>query len=71
MVIEDKCISCRMCDEVCPRRPDVITFEDSKGKMVPKWDYSKCIRCFCCQELCPKGAIVTRRKLLGKIFRVG
>lgn len=71
VVIDEKCISCRMCDEVCPRRPDVITFVERNGKKVPKWDYSKCIRCFCCQELCPKGAIVTRRKLLGKLFRVG
>lgn len=68
VVIEDKCIGCKKCDEVCPERSKVISFVKSNGKSIPKWNYSNCIRCFCCQELCPRGAIVTKGKPLGKIL---
>ncbi|MGH4118234.1 DUF362 domain-containing protein [Clostridium sp.] len=68
VLIEEKCISCKKCDEVCPERPKVISFVKHKGKMIPKWNYSKCIRCFCCQELCPQGAIVIKDKLISKML---
>ncbi len=68
VVIEDKCIGCKKCDEVCPERSKVISFVKINGKSIPKWNYSNCIRCFCCQELCPRGAIVTKGKPLGKIL---
>ncbi|MBU3113343.1 DUF362 domain-containing protein [Clostridium lacusfryxellense] len=68
VVIEDKCIGCKRCNEVCPRKPEVISFIEKGNKVIPQWDYSKCIRCFCCQELCPKGAIETKYKALGKLL---
>lgn len=68
VLIQEKCIGCKKCDEVCPERPKVISFVTNNGKQTPKWDYSKCIRCFCCQELCPKGAIVTKDKAISKIL---
>lgn len=68
IVIDEKCIGCKKCDEVCPERPKVISFIQRNGKTVPKWNYSNCIRCFCCQELCPKGAIVIKDKAVSKLF---
>lgn len=68
VVIAEKCISCRKCDEVCPERPKVISFVRRGGKLLPKWNYKSCIRCFCCQELCPAGAIVIRQKKLSSLL---
>jgi uncharacterized protein (DUF362 family)/Pyruvate/2-oxoacid:ferredoxin oxidoreductase delta subunit len=68
VLIEEKCISCKKCDEVCPKKSQVITFVKHHGKLIPKWKYSNCIRCFCCQELCPKGAIATKGKLLSRML---
>lgn len=69
-LIEDKCISCGRCREVCPETPKVIEMMDSKGKRLPKWDMKSCIRCFCCQELCPTGAIDIKYTTLGKILKM-
>lgn len=66
VVVDEKCIGCKKCDEVCPEKPKVISFVQRNGKVVPKWNYRNCIRCFCCQELCPRGAIVTKDKPLAK-----
>ncbi|MFL0248049.1 DUF362 domain-containing protein [Candidatus Clostridium stratigraminis] len=68
VLIEDKCIGCKKCDEVCPERSNVISFIKHNNKMIPKWNYNNCIRCFCCQELCPQGAIVTKDKPLSKML---
>lgn len=68
VLVHDKCISCKKCDEVCPEKSKVISFIEVNGKVVPTWNYRNCIRCFCCQELCPKGAIVIREKTLSKIL---
>jgi uncharacterized protein (DUF362 family)/Pyruvate/2-oxoacid:ferredoxin oxidoreductase delta subunit len=68
VLIEEKCISCRKCDEVCPERPKVISFVKHNGKTIPEWKYKNCIRCFCCQELCPRGAIVTREKSIKRLI---
>lgn len=68
VLIEDKCISCRRCLEVCPEKPKVITMKDVNGKLRPVWDMKNCIRCFCCQELCPKGAIETKNTRLGRLL---
>lgn len=68
VLIEEKCIGCKKCDEVCPERPNVISFIKHNSKMIPKWNYNNCIRCFCCQELCPQGAIETKDKPLSKML---
>lgn len=68
VLVEDKCIGCKKCDEVCPERSKVISFVQRNNKIVPTWNYKNCIRCFCCQELCPKGAIVTKGKRVSKLL---
>ena len=68
VLIEDKCISCRRCTEVCPENPRVLTMVNMNGKMKPVWNMKECIRCFCCQELCPVGAIEIKQRSLGKIL---
>ncbi|MFA9397233.1 MAG: DUF362 domain-containing protein [Clostridiaceae bacterium] len=69
-VLEDKCISCKRCYEVCPEKPKVISMVEKNNKIIPKWDMSKCIRCFCCQELCPVGAIDTKYKVIAKVLKM-
>lgn len=68
LISEDKCISCKRCQEVCPEGLKVITMIKKNGKLQPQWEYKECIRCFCCQELCPVGAIETKHTTLGKIL---
>ena len=70
VLVRDKCIGCMKCNEVCPEKPNVITFEDYNGKKIPTWDYNKCIRCFCCQELCPKGAIIIKNKPIRNLLKI-
>jgi uncharacterized protein (DUF362 family)/ferredoxin len=69
-LIQEKCISCSRCREVCPENPKVIDMVMIKEKELPQWDMKKCIRCFCCQELCPAGAIDIKYTTLGKILRM-
>lgn len=68
VVIAEKCIGCKKCDEVCPERPKVISFVTLNNKVIPKWNYKNCIRCFCCQELCPQGAIEIKYKPLSRML---
>lgn len=68
VLVEEKCIGCKKCGEVCPEKSKVIYFVKHNNKTIPKWNYRNCIRCFCCQELCPKGAIVTKNKSLSRIL---
>lgn len=63
-LIEEKCISCNRCVEVCPEDPKAVVLENGK----PVWDLKKCIRCFCCQELCPAQAIEVKTATLGKLL---
>ena len=67
-LINDKCISCSRCEEVCPEQAKVITMVKRDNKLKPKWNMKNCIRCFCCQELCPAGAIETKYTTLGKLL---
>lgn len=68
-LLEEKCISCNRCYEVCPEKPKVITMVSKEGRKFPRFDKSKCIRCFCCQELCPEGAIEVAKPILSKIIK--
>lgn len=50
-IITPKCITCGLCEEICPQ--NAITM-GSKGAKIT---YSKCIKCYCCHEICPEEAI--------------
>lgn len=67
-LIEDKCIGCKRCQEVCPEKGKVISMVKKGDKLKPVWNMKNCIRCFCCQELCPVGAIETKNTTLSKII---
>ena len=49
--VTDKCISCGLCEEICPKK---AIANKPKGAHI---DYSKCIKCYCCHEICPEEAI--------------
>ncbi len=66
-LIEEKCIGCNRCAEVCPEKPYVIDMIKKRVKNT-SLEYEKCIRCFCCQELCPKGAIETKYSFIGRFL---
>jgi uncharacterized protein (DUF362 family)/Pyruvate/2-oxoacid:ferredoxin oxidoreductase delta subunit len=67
-LIDNKCISCKRCEEVCPEQGKVIKMVSKDNKLKPTWDMKTCIRCFCCQELCPVGAIETKNTAFGKLL---
>ncbi|MEW9097224.1 MAG: DUF362 domain-containing protein [Clostridiaceae bacterium] len=67
-LIENKCIGCKRCKEVCPEDPKAINMIKDSNRLMPEWDMLKCIRCFCCQELCPEGAIELKYNTLGRIL---
>jgi uncharacterized protein (DUF362 family) len=50
-IVNTRCISCGLCQEICPKHAIIIT---STGAQIT---YSKCIRCYCCHEICPENAI--------------
>ena len=58
--INERCIECRICEEVCPEQ--IIKIYHRK----PVWDEEKCSMCMSCLNLCPKKAIefgdVTRER---------
>ncbi len=56
----DKCISCGVCERVCPNKAiEMVPSKDKEkySKKYPKIDLGKCCFCGLCQEFCPKGAI--------------
>ncbi|MBX4272175.1 DUF362 domain-containing protein [Clostridium estertheticum] len=69
-LIQEKCIGCGRCAEVCPEKPVVIKMVKNGDKLNPKWNMNECIRCFCCQELCPVGAIETKYSTLGRLLKL-
>jgi len=62
IVIDNKCIGCGKCAQVCP----VHTIEMKNN--LPKIHRKDCIRCFCCQEFCPAGAMIVKRRPIAKLI---
>ena len=66
--ITDKCIECRLCEEICPEQAIKVYHRK------PVWDEEKCSLCMGCLELCPKDAIeygnatVGRRRFFNRVY---
>lgn len=62
-IIQEKCIRCGKCIEVCP--PKAVTKDKEKQIVI---DYKKCISCFCCHEFCPEKAIKIKRNTIRRFL---
>ncbi len=52
IIDEEKCISCSMCQKVCPNHT-IVTLPNNKRRIEMK----ECLMCFECQRVCPKQII--------------
>lgn len=51
-----KCISCQLCESVCPAK--AIRFHlEADGKRYPGIDWGRCILCGYCVDACPTGSL--------------
>jgi uncharacterized protein (DUF362 family)/Pyruvate/2-oxoacid:ferredoxin oxidoreductase delta subunit len=64
-VIEEKCIACGACRDICPQHTIAIV---GNGRRSARIDDADCIRCYCCHETCPQDAIELRQSLLYRII---
>jgi uncharacterized protein (DUF362 family)/NAD-dependent dihydropyrimidine dehydrogenase PreA subunit len=78
-LLEDKCVGCGRCIEVCPAGAISGYSEplDSRGRTrrvlsaPPVFDLNACVGCLCCVEVCPVGALKPRRNLLVRLIGMG
>lgn len=64
VVMEDSCVGCGKCIQVCP--PKAAFLNEDK---IVEIDYKKCISCFCCHEFCPEKAIKIKRNSLRRFLQ--
>lgn len=67
-IIEEKCIKCGVCVNMCPVNLKVVDWHNGIKTKAPTYDYKRCIRCYCCQELCPESAILLKVPVVRRIF---
>jgi uncharacterized protein (DUF362 family)/Pyruvate/2-oxoacid:ferredoxin oxidoreductase delta subunit len=65
-VIEDTCIACGACRDICPEQ--VITIRRNGRRRCAHINDDGCIRCYCCHETCPEDAIELRGGLLYRLL---
>ena len=59
--MDEKCIRCLRCANICPAKALTLK-EETDGTKHIVCDYSRCIRCYCCHEMCPVDAITVHNK---------
>ena len=60
----EKCISCGMCERICPEGICFPTGEkNSKGKIFFEADLDYCKGCGLCAEICPVKAIMMKKEI--------
>ena len=68
-ILEDKCVKCGICVNMCPVEPKAINWHDgNNNNNPPTYKYDRCIRCYCCQELCPESAIHIKQPFMRKLL---
>jgi len=67
-IVEEKCVRCGICVQMCSVTPKVVNWHDGNKKNPPSYQYDRCIRWYCCQEVCPESAIFVKVPLLRKIL---
>ena len=74
MVLEPgKCISCRLCINVCPNQViDLTSEKDENNKKVLKtytMNIGRCLLCGLCTEACPTGAIGLSQEFENAVYQ--
>ncbi|MDY6780580.1 MAG: NADH-quinone oxidoreductase subunit I [Halobacteria archaeon] len=54
----ERCISCRLCEEVCPNQTIEIKTTETRDIEEYNLNLGQCIYCRLCEEVCPTDAII-------------
>lgn len=65
----ERCVSCQLCEFICPPRaikitPGAVSGKREKGPATFEIDMLRCIYCGLCQEVCPEQAIILGQEYL-------